>query len=188
VGHFFYRWHFVALVVGAGVLWGVTQLDLFREPFVPTFALNGVLYGAALALTARGKHTLLHRLLFVGIGTVLSVATLYVGIAGMQLFAVLPAGIRLYEVLALCAAVGALAYGMLIRTFWIPGIAPRAILLIGVCCTASAVLALWVRGFVAGFDAWWLTATWWFTLSGALYYLDTHLGSNPRFRSRVRIG
>ena len=173
--NFYYARHFLWLGVAVLLLIATGRLNLFGEPFLPTFAINGALHATCLACNARSASTLLHKLLFIGIATVLSVAALYVGLAGMQLFAALPEGLRSYEILSLCAIFGALAYGMLVRTFWLPRVAPRAIIGIAVACAAATTLALFLRGFFYGLDAWWLTAAWWFAMSGGLWFVDTRL-------------
>jgi hypothetical protein len=162
------------------VLVAIGRAHLFDEPFLPTFAINGALHATCLAATARTPSTLLHKLLFIGIATVLSVAALYVGLAGMQLFAALPEGLRSYEILSLCSIFGALAYGMLVRTFWLPRVVPRTIIGIAVACAAATTLALFLRSFFYGLDAWWLTAAWWFAMSGGLWFVDTRLRSGSR--------
>ena len=173
MGHFYYARHFSWLGIGVVILFALSRSNFFAEPFLPTFAINGALHAAALAFNARQGRSLLHKLLFIGIATVLSVAALYVGMAGTQIFASLPAGMRSYEILISCAIFGA-------RTFWLAAVPPRVIIGVAVLCAVAVSVALFARRFFFGLDAWWLTAAWWFAMSGGIWYVDTHLQVRSR--------
>ena len=179
MGHFYYARHFRLLAVGVAVLFLFTRWDLFNDPLLTTFGLSGAIHACALVLSLRTSQTLLRKCLFVAIGTALSIFTLYVGIAGLVLFAVVPGNARLYMVLGLCALSGGMTYGTLIRLFFMPKFSSRLILAIAVACLAAATIAFFVRGYWQFLEGWWFAATWWFAFSGALWFFDVRA---PRTR------
>jgi hypothetical protein len=173
MGHFHYGRHFRMLGAGAVVLFAVTRWDPFDDPLLTTFALSGAIHAVALVLALRAAQTPLRKGLFVAIAAAMSVMTLYIGIAGLVLFAVLPGNERLYMVLGLCAVSGAIAYGLLIRGFWMKTFSTRFILAIAAACLPAAFIAFFVRGYLQFLEGWWLAAVWWFAFSGGLWYFDT---------------
>jgi hypothetical protein len=173
MGHFHYGRHFRMLVAGAAVLFAVTRWDPFNDPLLTTFALSGAIHATALVLALRTSQTPLRKCLFVAIAAALSVLTLYIGIAGLALFAGLPGNERLYMVLGLCAVSGAITYGLVIRLFWMKTFSSRFILAIAVTCLPAAFIAFFVRSYLQFLEGWWLAAAWWFAFSGGLWYFDT---------------
>jgi hypothetical protein len=106
--------------------------------------------------------------------------TLYVGIIGLVLFAVLPGNERLYVVLGVCSLSGAITYGSLIRLFWMRNISSRLILAMAIVCVLATSLAFFARTYFDFLGGWWLTAVWWFAISGGLWYFDAHTdGTTP---------
>jgi hypothetical protein len=106
--------------------------------------------------------------------------TLYVGIIGLVLFAVLPGNERLYVVLAVCSLSGAITYASLIRLFWMRKFSSRLILAMSIVCLLATSLAFFARTYADFLGGWWLAAAWWFAFSGGLWYVDTHgKGTTP---------
>jgi hypothetical protein len=180
MAHFNYPRHFRLLPAGVIVLFLASHWELFSEPFIPTFAISGALHASALVLALRNPQNPWRIGLFVAIAAVLSVFTLYVGILGLQLFAVLPADERLYMTLGLCAASGAITYGSLIRLFWMKKFSSRSVLAIAIVCIPATFLAYFIRGYFPFLGGWWLAAAWWFAFSCGLWYFDTHPRTGTR--------
>ena len=172
-GHFLYRRHFALLAAATALVFLLGRWELFDEPFLPTFAMNGALHACALILALRAPQILVRKLLFIALAAALSILTLYVGMVTLQLFAGLPSTERLCMVLAICAASGAITYGSLVRVFWIPKFSSRFILAICAVCASAALFALVARGYAPFLGGWWIAAVWWFAFSGALWYFDT---------------
>lgn len=173
MGHFYYPRHFGVLAAATVVLFLLGHWSLLSDSLLVTFALNGALHAAALALALRAPQNLPRKFTFVAIAAVLSVLTLYVGIIGLVLFAVLPGNERLYVVLGVCSLSGAITYGSLIRLFWMRNFSPRLILAGSITCVLATSLAFFARTYSDFLGGWWLTAAWWFAFSGGLWYFDT---------------
>jgi hypothetical protein len=174
MGHFHYTRHFSVLAAAAIVLLVPNRWDPFGGAFLPTFAISGALHALALVLTLRASQALWRKCAFVALAAALSVLTLYIGILSLELFAILPAAARLYLVLGLCSASGAITYGSLIRHYWMPTLSPRSILAIALGCVLGTLLAFFARGYLPFLAGWWLAAAWWFAFSAGLCYFDTH--------------
>ena len=173
MGHFHYRRHFSLLAVAALILLLFSRWAAFSEPFLPTFAINGVLHATALVLALRAPDVLWRKCAFIAIAAGFSVLALYIGILALELFAVLPSNERLYLALGLCAASGAITYGSLVRIFWIRKFSSRAILAIAVSCVLAVFIGFFARTHFPFLGDWWLAAVWWSAFSGGLWYLDT---------------
>jgi hypothetical protein len=180
MGHFYYPRHFMLLTAGVAVLFLFTRWDPFNDPLLTTFALSGAIHASALMFALRTPQTPLRKCLFVVIAAALSVFTLYVGISGLVLFAVLPGNERLYMVLGLCAVAGAMTYGTLIRLFWMKKFSSRFILAIAVACLLTEFVAFFVRSYWQFIEGWWLAPAWWFAFSGALWHFDARRSAAAR--------
>jgi hypothetical protein len=128
----------------------------------------------SLSLALRSPQGILRKMAFIVIAAALSVFTMYVGILGLVLFAVVPGIERLYLVLGLCSLAGAITYGSLIRMFWIRKFSPRCILGMAVLCLLATSLGFFVRAYSEALGGWWLAAVWWFAFSGGLWFFDSH--------------
>jgi hypothetical protein len=173
MGHFHYARHFSVLAAATVILFLLGHWSLLNDSLIATFAINGTLHAYALILTLRTPESLARKSAFIAIAAVLSVLTLYVGIIGLVLFAVLPGNERLYVVLGVCSLWGAITYGSLIRLFWMRNLSPRLILAMSALCVLTTSLAFFARTYSEFLGSWWLAAAWWFALSGGLWYFDT---------------
>lgn len=173
MGHFYYARHFAVLAAAAVVLFLPSRWGLFSEALLPTFAISGALHALALVFSLRASNGLLRKSAFVLAAAALSVLTLYVGILGLALFAILPASVRLYLALGTCSATGAITYGSLIRLYWLRTFSSRSILAMAVGCMLCTLLAFVARTYFPFLAGWWLAAAWWFAFSGGLWYFDT---------------
>ncbi len=174
MGHFNYARHFGALGAATLLLFLLQYWGLLGDSLLASFALNGALHALSLSLALRSPQGILRKMAFIGIAAALSVFTMYVGIIGLVLFAVVPGNERLYLVLGLCSLTGAITYGSLIRMFWIRKFSPR-------CILGMAFSACWPRLWdslsgptpklsAAGGSR----AVWWFAFSGGLWFFDSH--------------
>lgn len=180
MNHFDYPRHFSALAAAVAAALLFKRWDLFSEPFLPTFAMNGALHAAALVLALRTPQTLVRKLLFISIAAILSSLTLYIGILGLQLFAALPANERLYTVLGICSASGAITYGSLTRLFWMKTFSSRSILAIAFGCVLATSLVFFARTYFEWIGSSSLAAAWWLAFSAGLWYFDTHRNALAR--------
>jgi hypothetical protein len=183
VGHLHYPRHFSVLAAATVVMFLLGHWDLLRDSLLVTFAINGALHACAIVLSLRAPPPgLARKAAFVAIAAALSVLTLYIGIIGLVLFAVLPGNERLYVVLSVCSLSGAITYGSLIRMFWIRILSSRIILAMAVLCVLATSLAFFARAYWEFLGGWWLAAAWWFAFSAGLWYFDTHSDVLPTRR------
>jgi hypothetical protein len=174
MGKFHYTRHFGLLAAATVIVFLLGHWSLLSDSLIVVFAINGVLHAASLVLALRTPQSLARKSAFVAIAAALSVLTLYIGIVCLVLFAVLPGNERLYVVLGVCSLSGAITYGSLIRMFWVRSFSSRVVLVISVLCMLATSLAFFARTYSDFFGGWWLTAMWWFALSGGLWFFDTH--------------
>ncbi len=185
MGHFNYARHFAVLAAAAVTLFLLSHWDLLSDSLVASFAINGALHACAVVLALRTPRSNLRKCLFIAIAATLSVFTLYVGIVGLVLFAVVPGNERLYITLGLCSIAGAITYGSLLRIFWLRQFSSRFILAMALLCLLATALAFFVRTYADFLGGWWLTAAWWFAFSGGLWFFDTHPGAFSRSKYNV---
>jgi hypothetical protein len=174
VGHFNYARHFSLLGAATVVLFLLSHWDLLNDSLLASFAMSGALHALSLCLALREPQGNLRKLAFIAVASILSVFTMYVGIIGLVLFAVVPGNERLYLVLGLCSLSGAITYGSLIRLLWVRKFSPRGILSVALLCLLATSLGYFVRAYSEALGGWWLTAVWWFAFSGGLWFFDTH--------------
>jgi hypothetical protein len=173
VNHFYYRRHFGMLAIGVIGIFLLSHWDLLKDQILVTFAINGAVHASSLVLNLRAPSSLVRKLLFIALAAVLSMVALYIGIVGLVLFAVLPATERLYFVLGLCAASGAITYASLIRLFWLKKFPSRSILAMAVGCMLAVFVGFFARSHFEALDGWALAGVWWFAFSGGLWYFDS---------------
>jgi hypothetical protein len=172
--HFHYTRHFAVLGVATLLAFLLAHWDLLNDSLIMSFAINGALHAIALALTLRVPRAPQRKLAFIMLASALSVLTMYIGITGLVIFAVLPGNERLYAVLGLCAVSGAITYGSIIRLFWLGKFPSKLILGMAIVCLLATWLAFFIRLHADFLGGWWLAAAWWFAFSGGLWFFDTH--------------
>jgi hypothetical protein len=173
MGHLHYARHFGVIAAATVILFFLGHWSLLSDSLIVTFAINGALHASAIVLTLRAPESLSRKSIFVAIAAALSVLTLYVGIIGLVLFAVLPGTERLYVVLGVCSLSGAITYGSAVRMFWMRKLSSRLILGMSALCVLVTSLGFFARTYNASLGNWWLAAVWWFAFSGGLWYFDT---------------
>jgi hypothetical protein len=174
VGHFNYARHFSVLGAASVLLFLLQYWAPLSDSLLASFAINGALHALSLSLALRAARSNPRKLAFIALAAALSVFTMYVGIIGLVLFAVVPGNERLYMVLGLCSLTGAITYGSLIRLFWIRKFSSRSILGMAFLCLLATSLAFFIRAHFQALGGWWLAAVWWFAFSGGLWFFDTH--------------
>lgn len=141
------------------------------------FALFGALHAAALVLSIRACAGVAagRRLLFVAIAAMLALATARLGLFGLR--ALSGAGsFGPFAVVAVCADLGALAYGALISGFLANGWSDMAsgdvasLAVRSLVCAVATCASFAVSRAVHAVDVLWLTIPWWFVFSGLLWY------------------
>ncbi len=172
--HFNYARHFGALGAATVLLFLLQHWALLSDSLLVSFAVSGALHAVCVACALRSAQNILRQLAFIALAAAFSVFTMYVGIAGLVLFAAVPGNERLYMVLGLCSLTGAITYGALVRTFWIRQFSPRGILGTAFLCVLATSLGFFVRTHSAALGGWWLASAWWFAFSGGLWFFDTH--------------
>ena len=174
MSHFHYARHFALLGIATVLIFLLGHWDLLNDSLIVSFGINGALHAIALVATLRASRAAWRKLAFVALAAALSIFTMYVGIAGLVIFAVLPGNERLYAVLGLCSVTGTITYGSLTRLFWLGKFASRLIIAMAILGLLAAWLAFFVRSYLDFLGSWWLTAAWWFAFSGALWFFDSH--------------
>jgi hypothetical protein len=177
--HFFYARHFLLLAGFSVVVAVMTRLHLLTDLNV-CFAAYGALHASALILAVRVTQSLWRRCLFVVIAAALSVMALRMGIFGGHLSGTLPGNAALYMVLGFSAVIGALAYGILIRRFWLVELTVGGLALISVGCMLAAFVAFYTLAHSHSLGRWWLAVLWWYAFSGGLWFCDRRQNAVPR--------
>jgi hypothetical protein len=167
---FDYRRHFMYLAGAIVVLAGVSRTPLY-ENLVFACAVNGALHAGALIASLRAAATVLRKLLFVAIAAGLSIMSMYAGIIALVALSILPDTERLPAVAVIGAMTGAITYGSLIRTVWIRGIRPRAILGMATLCAMAALAGYLLKLKFDSPGIWWLAVIWWLAFSISLKFL-----------------
>ncbi len=165
--------HFLWLAAAVLLIAALDLANLFPEPYLTSFALYGALHALTLivALPGVGQQTG-RKILFIGCTALLNAAVLYAGIISLQALSHVPAALRLYMALAICALFGAIAYGFLVRFFWWPALRPRAVAQTALGCMVATVIGLGVQTATQPFGNWWLVAVWWLAFSAGLWGAD----------------
>jgi hypothetical protein len=143
------------------------------------FALYGALHAAALALSIAGGVTLAagRRLLFVALAAILALATARLGLLGLHVVGSAGSAGPL-TILAVCASLGALAYGALIRGVLVTpggigaGLTFRSLAVTTLGCAAATPASFAVGRELHAAGVLWLVAPWWFAFSGGLWFAD----------------
>jgi hypothetical protein len=169
---FLYPRHFLLLAGFSVVLVALTRLRLLTDLSV-CFAVYGALHASALVLALRSVQVLWRRCLFVVLAAGFSVLTVHLGLFAGRLTGGLPGNTSLYAVLGFSAAIGALAYGLLIRLFGYYALTIGRLALIAAGCMLAALLALYSLQHAHFLGRWWLAVLWWYAFSGGLWFCES---------------
>ena len=142
-----------------------------------SLAMYGALHAVALTVAVKSAHPIGQKCLFVAIAAALSVLSLRVGILGREISETFHVFVGGYSLLALCAATGAVTYGVLIRIFGMRGLSSRAIAAISVGCAVATLLAALTVSKFRALGVWWPAVLWWHAFSAGLWYADYRASS-----------
>ena len=142
------------------------------------FALYGALHASAVAVSLRARPPLGRQMLLIGMAALLSFATAILSLRAVPLVAALHGLAGPLAVVCAASFLGALAYGMLIRSLWVQELSIGAL-----ASTAAACVGAACAGFFAGIHlqrlgSLWLAIPWWLAFSGSLWYHDGR-GDSP---------
>jgi hypothetical protein len=70
------------------------------------------------------------------------------------------------------AAIGAAAYGLLIRQLGFYGLPLAALAVIAAACALATCGAAFTLGHFHSLNRWWLTQSWWYAFSGGLCWSE----------------
>jgi hypothetical protein len=135
-----------------------------------SFALYGALHASALVLALRMRQPFWRRCVFIFAAAGLSLLTLRAGPVGMRLFGALPGNGAFYAALGVSAAMGAAAYGILIRLFGLCALTVISIVVIAAGCVLATYGAVFTLTHFHSLGRWWLAVFWWYAFSGGLWY------------------
>jgi hypothetical protein len=169
--HFRYPLHFSLLACFGLLLIAMTQLHLATDLSL-SFGLYGALQAAALVIALRAHHPVWRKCLFIAAAAALSAMTLRFGIVAAQLLGTSRGNTALYAVPGLSGAMGAAAYGVLIRLSGIYELSSRSLAVICVNCMVATGAAFFTLTRFHSLGPWWLAVTWWYAFSGGLWYFD----------------
>jgi hypothetical protein len=169
--HFFYARHFLFLTCFSVLLIIITQLSILSD-LTASFALYGALHALALVITVRAQHPLWRKCLFIAIAAILSVLTLRVGIFAGQWSGTLAGNPVLYAVPAMCAVIGAVSYGILMRLLGVYELTQNSLAILSIGCALAAYVAFVTLAHAHFLGRWWLAVLWWYACSGGLLYCD----------------
>jgi hypothetical protein len=163
-----YPRHFLWLAGCSAMLVVTSRGHLVILPF-PSFLLYGALHASALVLALRVPRSIGRKCLFVALAATLSAITLGVIMLARPLVGSLPGNGGLFALLGLSSVTGALTYGSLVRTFWIPELRAASLAAISLGCMLATFLAFFSLSHFALLGRWWLAVLWWFAFSGGLW-------------------
>jgi hypothetical protein len=163
-----YPRHFLWLACFSALLAAATRRHMIVLP-LPSFLSYGALHASALVLALRVRRSIGRKCLFVALAATLSAVTLGVIMLCRHLVASLPGNGGLFALLGLSSVTGALTYGVLIRTFWIPELRAASLIAMSLGCMLATFLAFLTLSHFAQLGRWWLAVLWWFAFSGGLW-------------------
>jgi hypothetical protein len=174
-----YRRHFAYLALAAGALFlahaAFRKLALGFAAFAPVFALNGLLHASALVLALNSFAPIFKRVGFIGITAAISAAVPYSGLYLAQILGL----DGFFAAISLGSAVGATAYWLLVRAFWLRDLSRNSLALTAAICVAASLASFVGAGAVTGFgkSPFWIadalpTIGWWLAFSFSLYLAE----------------
>jgi hypothetical protein len=133
------------------------------------FAGYGAIHALTLSLSARARRRVWEDCAFIAVAAALSVITFRAALFGRQLGPGLTSGAGTYMLLGLSSMLGAIAYGICIRTFKILPLTLPSLATISAACALASCMALFSRSYFHFAGLWWLAVPWWYAFSGGLW-------------------
>jgi hypothetical protein len=178
-----YRVHFTFLLFAAALLYFAfnnSRLSAAVAGWRPDayFGSVGLLHATALVLALRVNTPFIRRMVFVLMATVLSIAAPVVGPAIVAVIG-LQNEVGFFSALAAASAVGACAYWMLVRTFWLGNLVVVSLIRTVCFCVVATLASFLVAGIVTGQGSRQVPITddlptifWWVAFSFSLFLAD----------------
>ena len=170
-----FKRHFVALAVAFVALLVCGRMPGSQELQLGNFALYGALHALAVVATLERAPSLPRCALLIVLAACADGAMLYVGLFAAGALAALLAVGSLYVALGLCALLGAIVYGLLLRGLVFPGLRPRRTLQIAAACLVVSVLVEAVAHIRAPGQLVWIVGAWWLAFSSGLWIVQRRL-------------
>lgn len=167
MGMLLYARHFILLACVVAVLAMTDRSSTLGA--IASFGIYGALHSSMVAVTLSAPQPLWRKLLFVAIGSCLSmlcVALSFYASRSIGRLAGMPA-----LLLAVSSGLGAASYAILVQRCFAARLARRALFHITLGCVA-ATLAVLASGIYRRGGGLWFAAPWWFTFSAGLWYHD----------------
>lgn len=161
--------HFALLV---GLAAALVLAGAPRGATAPQFALYGALHAAALACSVRARPSIARGLLFSAAAALLSVLVAWLGLLTLRA-ALAPVAAVVFG----AGALGALAYGGLIRRCLAPRLGARLLPAIALGAAGAALGAFELCRRVHAASGLWLALAWWFALSAGLWWACAGIGA-----------
>ena len=169
--HFRYPRHFLVLTCFCALIAVMSRVNLTGSLSV-AFATYGALHASALTLGVRARQSPWRLCLFIAAAAALSVAAVRGVLLAQPMMNAAPGNVAGYSLLGMCAAMGAIAYGILIRWCGLCVLSLGALAVIAVGCMSAALVALFTASHSLRLGPWWIAAWWWYGFSGGLWYFD----------------
>ncbi|MDP8983876.1 MAG: hypothetical protein M3N97_02340 [Pseudomonadota bacterium] len=169
VGILLYARHFILLACVVAVLAATNRSRTLGA--IASFGIYGALHSSMVAVTLSAPQPLWRKLLFVAIGSCLSMLSVAVSFYASRLIG-RPAGMAGSALLlAVSSGLGAASYTVLVQRYFAARLARRALLRITLGCVA-ATLAVLASGIYMRGGGLWFAAPWWLSFSAGLWYHD----------------
>ncbi|HEY2686352.1 MAG TPA: hypothetical protein VGI93_22760 [Steroidobacteraceae bacterium] len=161
--------HFVLLGLALIVAALFDRFNPSSVPYLPGFAVYGALHALCVVASLDERPALNTALLFVLVAALLNAGVLYTGIGTLALLRQLPSGLQLYVSVSVCALFGAIGYGLWLRHSFAPGLRPRRLVQMALCCVLVVCLVLAAELYTSLLERWLMVGAWWGSFSVGLW-------------------
>jgi hypothetical protein len=134
------------------------------------FALYGALHAFALVVSLRSHKPLWRQILFIAVAGLLCAAMVRLGFYGARVAGKLPDPEGPLTLVGILSALGALAYGILIRQFLKHPLALDALAITSLACMSATLAAFAAAAHFQVRNGLWVAVPWWFAFSACLWY------------------
>jgi hypothetical protein len=164
-----YARHFTLLLCIAALLAIIGPSRLVSR-IDAAFALYGALHACALMVSLRSQKPLWRQVLFIAAAALLCAATVRLGFYAVRFAGKLPGFGAALILLGILSALGALAYGILIRRFLKYPLALDALAITSLACMSATLAAFAAATHFRLRNGLWVAVPWWFAFSACLWY------------------
>jgi hypothetical protein len=177
MGTLHYGRHFILLTCVVAILAATNRLNS-AHPAVASFGIYGALHASMAAATLRRTQPLWRKLLFVAIGSSLSMLSVAVTFFASRFIGRLPGMAGYALLLTLASGLGAASYAILIQHYFGADLSRHAAAAITLGCILATLAVLWSGVYLHG-GALWFAAFWWLAFSTGLWYCDRRVSTGP---------